>query len=120
MVEDDTAYWVGHIGQFCPWNSFVEREVNPNHVNKGTDINIKVYPNPLENGESITLSNLHNTRNIAINYLLNSMGQIVKNYRKTANPRETVKLNSEDLSSGNYFLILKYRNKIHIQKIIIQ
>lgn len=28
-VEADTAYWIGTIGQYCPWGSYVKREILP-------------------------------------------------------------------------------------------
>lgn len=28
-VEQDTAYWIGNLGQFCPWSSYVRREISP-------------------------------------------------------------------------------------------
>lgn len=31
-VEADTAYWIGTLGQYCPWGSFVKREVLPNAI----------------------------------------------------------------------------------------
>lgn len=31
-VEADTAYWIGNIGHFCPWPSYVKREVLPTAI----------------------------------------------------------------------------------------
>jgi len=28
-VEDDLDYWLEHLGLFCPWGSFIVREVKP-------------------------------------------------------------------------------------------
>jgi len=28
MVEEDTAYWIGTVGQFCPWGARVESRTN--------------------------------------------------------------------------------------------
>lgn len=46
-VEQDTAYWVGNLGFFCPWTSKPAREIFLTSVDEvETRGNIKVYPNP--------------------------------------------------------------------------
>jgi hypothetical protein len=51
-VELDTAYWIGVVGTFCPWSSYIKREVNqpvavhdPRNA-KGLDFSI--FPNPAQ------------------------------------------------------------------------
>lgn len=47
-VDGDTAYWVGSLGQFCPWGGKPAREVDmPTSVNEPDAADsFSLYPNP--------------------------------------------------------------------------
>lgn len=49
-IEQDLNYWIGNVGTFCPWSSYIKREVSqPVSVKdplKGTFFTLSIYPNP--------------------------------------------------------------------------
>ena len=47
-VDADTAYWIGNIGQFCPWSGLPVREVDaPTGINSPHEApDLVLYPNP--------------------------------------------------------------------------
>jgi len=49
FVDDDTAYWVGHIGFFCPNSANPSREVSDptGYSEVKTSKHLDIYPNPV-------------------------------------------------------------------------
>jgi len=50
-IDQDTAYWIGVLGQFCPWSGKPVREVTNTVSNDDPTLeeSIELYPNPAEN-----------------------------------------------------------------------
>lgn len=49
-VEQDTAYWIESVGRFCPWTSYLKREVLPAtsilEPRAAPQLAFDIYPNP--------------------------------------------------------------------------
>jgi len=99
-VDADTAYWVGNLGQFCPWSGRPAREVslvsdvNDPFAPAGEPL---FFPNPA--GNSVTL-NLQNSEGVSIQ-LFNAVGQQVANVPDVAFQQE---LDIAQLRNGIYYL----------------
>lgn len=69
-VDNDTAYWIGNLGQFCPWSSRPAREVIlPGSVTEPGSLDaIHVFPNPANDqvflnlyGQTLTRATVYDT-----------------------------------------------------------
>lgn len=49
-VEQDTAYWIENVGRFCPWSSYLKREVFPatpvQEPGFAPQLALNIFPNP--------------------------------------------------------------------------
>lgn len=45
-VDQDTAYWIGHLGFFCPWASYIGAELTTTGIERMGPEGILVAPNP--------------------------------------------------------------------------
>jgi hypothetical protein len=62
-VDADTAYWVGTVGQFCPWSGRPVREVADPILGINDPIfenEILLYPNPAKDELNLKWNNLIN------------------------------------------------------------
>ena len=98
-VDADTAYWVGTVGQFCPWSGRPVREVsNPLGINDPIFENeISLYPNPTNN--IINIEGLTKNENNTIQ-IFDVQGKLV--ITKTINEKGTIDLS--ELNKGVYVI----------------
>lgn len=113
-IDLDTAYWIGVVGQFCPWSGRPVREVsNPLAITDQTFENdLLLYPNPA--GEELYLK-WNNTNNISVT-IFNSIGQELSTFFLSID-RNIIDLS--ELQKGLYFLKIIDGNKTGIKKLII-
>ncbi len=104
-VDTDPAYWVGTIGQFCPWSGRPIREVpKPLGINEQIFENgILIYPNPAKDKLNLKWNNLNN---ISVT-IYNSIGQVLSN-ALLSNQNKIMDVSV--LENGLYFL--KIDNKV--------
>ncbi len=83
-------------------------------------INFSVYPNPLENGNSLHIkcSEHHNTPLDLIIY--NNLGQIILHKTVKTDSQNEIKLNELQLTAGLYVIKLKSETKSSFAKLIIE
>lgn len=102
-VDADTAYWVGNLGNYCPWSGIVVREVtNTVDVPEPDAGGITLYPNP---AHTTLLLQLPGHRLPATCTILNAMGAVVR--EKQAVVSGAVDIAS--LATGLYVLLIEDR-----------
>lgn len=115
-----------HIRCFCrgcvPWRVYKSELVDS--TQKNTDYKTRVYPNPVENGNSIKVELLSNNESHLKLRMINMAGNILYEQKQKMNlglNRISVALDSR-WASGTYVieLINEKNEKIHQQKLIIQ
>lgn len=113
-VDTDTAYWVGTVGQFCPWSGRPVREVLDPALPLNTltpDEDVTFFPNPAKNEIVLTWTGL-NKFNVSI---YNSMGQELYS---TSLFEHKNSLNISNLATGLYFLKISDTNKSTTKKLL--
>lgn len=114
-VDADTAYWVGNLGQFCPWSGRPAREVS---LVSGVDDPFSsadeplFFPNPA--GNSVTL-NLQNSEGVSVQ-LFNAVGQQVAYIPNAAFQQE---LDIAQLRNGIYYLKFTKDKSTVTQKLVV-
>ena len=111
-VENDKPYWIDLIGRFCPWSSFLKREIFPSAVGDEAHTKLQVYPNP-----TTDLVTIDADPSIAIHelYVLDVLGKIIL----TLAPMEkTIDLRS--FPRGQYYIIIRHFTGIAVYKIARQ
>jgi len=114
-VDADTAYWVGNIGQFCPWSGRPVREVsNPLGINDPIFENkILLYPNPAKDILNLQCNSLNK---ISATFY-NSIGQeLSTNFLINQNKM----IDISELENGFYFLKITDGHKVVIKKVIVE
>jgi hypothetical protein len=113
-VDTDTAYWVGNIGQFCPWSGRPVREVsNPLGINDPIFENeILLYPNPAKDELNLKW-NASNNFSVTI---FNSIGQELSTFILS---KDKSIIDISELQNGLYFLKVNDGNKTGIKKLIV-
>ncbi len=109
-VENDKPYWIDLIGRFCPWSSYIKREIVASEVRDDIYTTIRLYPNPtsdlmtIDADPSITIREL---------YVLDALGKIVL----TVSPHgRTIDLSS--LARGQYYIIVRYFDGNSVYRIV--
>ncbi|MES2284873.1 MAG: T9SS type A sorting domain-containing protein [Bacteroidota bacterium] len=113
-VDADTAYWVGNLGQFCPWSGCPVREIsNPSGIiESDIESEITFYPNPATTKLILKWNTLNN---ITVT-IYNSIGQ---EFMTAFVSKQNETIDITDLQAGLYFLKIKEGNQILIKKIIV-
>ncbi|MBA4313164.1 MAG: hypothetical protein C0417_11105 [Chlorobiaceae bacterium] len=118
-IERDTALWTdGWI--FCPWSSYLLREVSPNSVMERGEIQLSslIYPNPTQGTFSVDfLDPLNSQTSITI---YNILGQMIYSKSFFAPYHEQMQIDISKLPSGVYYLHVKSGYKILTQKLLKQ
>jgi len=114
-VDADTAYWVGTVGQFCPWSGRPVREVADPILGINDPIfenEILLYPNPAKDELNLKWNNLIN---ITVT-IFNSIGQELSTFFLSKDKRI---IDISELQKGLYFLKIIDGNKTGIKKLIV-
>jgi hypothetical protein len=113
-IDLDTAYWVGIVGQFCPWSSRPVREVsNPLGINEPILENeILLFPNPTKGELNLKWNDMNN---ISVT-IFNSTGQQLSTYF-LSNDKSIIDIS--ELQNGLYFLKINNGYKTGIKKLIV-
>lgn len=115
-VDADTAYWVGNIGQFCPWSGKPVREVSL--VSDVNDPGFEAgqplfFPNPAD--DKITF-NLMDRKSVSVQ-LFNTLGQELMQI-PDAQYQQTLEL--AGLRQGVYFLKFTKGDKTYVQRLAVK
>ena len=114
ILFDPTAEW-----DTLAQNTFTELGIhtcdcfNPASVSEQTK-KIRLYPNPINNNNTLILQANQPLGNIS---LINMMGQTVRNFKSEQN---IVTINTQQLSSGTYFIQISNTDGVWEEKLIIQ
>ena len=114
ILFDPTAEW-----DTLAQNTFTELGThtcdcyNPAFVSEQTK-KISLYPNPINNNNTLILQANQPLGNIS---LINMMGQTVRNFKSEQN---IVTINTQQLSSGTYFIQISNTDGVWEEKLIIQ
>lgn len=102
-VEADTAYWIGNVGQFCPWASYVKREIFP-----------LSSPAPRVGGGAVSMADIdaatrlvrngHLQSQVRLTGILDLQGRVVRALDIPLAPGATTRLDLEGLAAGAYLL----------------
>ncbi len=124
FVEDNLDYWVGVLGQFCPWGGRVSREVFPTAIPANipeyrNKYLIDNYPNPFNNATMINYQ-LPITSYIELS-VYNLLGQKVVNLvdEKQGPGKYHVQWDASGLASGLYYYIYNAGKFQQIKKMIL-
>lgn len=101
-VEADTAYWIGNIGYFCPWSSFVKREVFPTSIlepRRGGSFQLL----HTRDGETLILRN-QEKKSLMITDICDLTGRVVQNIQVEVAPGTAHHLDITGLPVGTYLL----------------
>ncbi len=120
MIEDDLSYWIDTLGQFCPWNSMVVREVTSD---AGRDRQfgsktLKIFPSPSREKLSVILPGSGSTA-IEIS-LYNLLGNEMLSKSLQGAGLKGISLDVSKIESGLYLLIIKTPHKVFKEKVIIE
>jgi hypothetical protein len=119
MVEGDLDYWLNTVQRFCPWNSYVSREVFPQGNQGGGDkCPVKIYPNPADNYITISWEQALKGRNAHVR-ILSYMGREVLEKEIRASGNGTEKINISRLQRGIYHVQVKIGNSTFMKKIMV-
>lgn len=113
-VDADTAYWVGNLGQFCPWSGKPVREtslvsaVDDPGFGEGE---LLFFPNPAR--QQVTL-NLSATESVSVQ-IFNMMGQELALFQ---NARSQQALDLGPLQQGVYYLKFTKGDRTATRKLV--
>jgi hypothetical protein len=115
-VEQDTTYWIHTVGRFCPWDSYVLREVEPVGI-KSTDLNnsIRIF-NDLVN----QLVMIENSNRIPIDFVrvYSSSGKVVE---VMAGPfPDSFSLNFSQQSQGLFYICIRAEKEFIVKKVLVE
>lgn len=97
-VENDKQYWIETVGHFCPWSSFVKREVFPLDVDDPSPAPFRVYPNPTTN--VLTVDAAEPSIELTV---VNVLGKVVV---RGASGEKSIDLSS--FPSGHYYIVIRH------------
>lgn len=113
-VDMDTAYWIGVVGQFCPWSGKPVREVTNTVSNDdpNLDVSVELYPNP---ALDMVYLRYDETR-VWDMIMVNSVGQIVSRVSPVI-PGEGVDI--AHLPPGIYYVRLSEGRESVVKKLVV-
>ena len=113
-VENAKQYWIETVGSFCPWSSYLVREILPSEVPDTERSPLCIYPNPT--GRSIRIDAPAEFGALAIT-VLDLAGKRIT----TANVRagESMDLSSV-LHKGSYYILVRHKGGSEVQKVVLQ
>lgn len=109
-VENDKQYWIETVGSFCPWSSFVKREVFPLDVDDPSPISFRIYPNPTTNVMTVDAAD----PSVELT-LLDILGKVVL---RGGSGEKTLDLSS--LPNGHYYIVVRHSTGNAVYKIAKQ
>lgn len=114
-VDADTAYWIGNVGQFCPWSGIPVREVSDPTL--GLDENlwqelVTIYPNPANKTFRVSWPN--SSRLFMTIY--NSLGQECTSFI-VSNQNEL--LDIKELDQGIFFVKVSDLKSTCVKRLVI-
>lgn len=113
-IEENKTYWLDTVGYFCPWASYVKREIVPSDIDEDTKLSddLIIYPNPSNGIFKIAGSELKNSTT----RIVDLQGRILAEKSTQADivPFEL------RLSQGIYFVKISNGTKNYFKKLIIQ
>jgi hypothetical protein len=125
-VESDTAYWLHNVGQFCPWSSYIAREISAPITSisepewPAAVAFLPIYPNPA-NDEMIVRWELSRQTKVMLS-LTDAVGRMTLNLpmgMQDSGPW-TKNIQTGSLADGLYYVTLRTDNQILTQQIVIQ
>jgi len=104
-VDADTAEWIGHLGRFGPWSSYVVKEIaNPASVGNITgDNGVSIYPNPVRDKLTISFDQQQFTSSHLQVVVTDVPGRII--YEQSF--LSDMQLDFSKQAPGTYFVIIK-------------
>jgi hypothetical protein len=109
--------------------TYAEREIKDPEINKPEELSNEylkvesISPNPCHDQIKIIITSKDDVNGILSLRLLNSGGQLIKNYYENITRQTTYEFNIDlsnlDLISGVYFILIQYKDKVILCKIII-
>jgi hypothetical protein len=113
-IDLDTAYWVGIVGQFCPWSGRPVREVSDPVLSINDPVfenEVMLFPNPANDVFKIKWAGI-NELTVSI---YNSIGQLLHN---TNDYKQHDSINISNLPSGLYVIKINTGHKSTLKKLI--
>ena len=123
-VEQDTAYWLHNVGQFCPWSSYVAREISApvgtNEPGWPHAAFLPLFPNPA-NEEMIVSWELKSDARVML-AVTDAMGRMTLTYPlgMQSSGIWTKSVATSALTEGMYFAILSIDNQRITQRFVVQ
>lgn len=124
-VEQDTAYWINTVGQFCPWSSYIKGEIPPplavkNPVAGGALRNLSLAPNPADDAATLTFSARGNAQaNILLTDLLGKPVR-AETIKTAPGGTTTHRFSTVDLPEGIYFAAVSVGEQRQTRRLVVR
>lgn len=122
MVEDDLDYWINTVGQFCPWGSFVNKELSFSDIDDGFDnepISLISFPGYIDRKTANVYLKVEKPVRILLK--IYDINGIVKSEfsRELAAGMNTLQLKTDHLSNGIYFCSISHKSFVYTEKFVV-
>lgn len=117
-VEADTAYWIGTMKRFCPWTSFVKREVIMSEVADARAAwGLAVGPLPCR--DVLTIRN-EGPATWVLRGILDLEGRVVQDLGMRLIPSTRLELPVQLFPAGAYFLLIQGKGGYELLRVQVQ
>lgn len=103
-VEADTAYWIGNVGQFCPWSSYVKREILPTAIPQPRPSEAALQILHAFGQPTLTLRHQGNSKAVQLQGLYDLQGRLCMALDATVTAGGSLTLDVAPLPGGVYLL----------------
>jgi hypothetical protein len=120
-VEADTVYWIGTVGQFCPWSSFVKREVFPLELPDRQPNRTGPLRLMTAGMDAMTAQNSSLRETIAVSDILDLQGRRLRLLNHSLEPGASLRIDLEGLPAGVYLLRSTTRSQgLQVQRFVVR
>jgi hypothetical protein len=108
-VENDKPYWIDLIGRFCPWSSYLKREIIPSEVRDESNKKLRLFPNPVTDLLTIETDPSIDIREV---YVVDALGKTILTL-----PAQQRTIDLTSLHQGLYYIVVRHNNGNTLYKI---
>lgn len=122
MVENDLDYWINTVGQFCPWGSFVNRELSFSDIEDDFDngaISKISFPGYIDSETANIYIESEKAANVK--FTIYDIKGVVKSQflHQIVTGMNTIQIKTENLVNGVYFCRISHKSFVYATKFIV-